>query len=88
MKSINRKEKDVDITHTRYKRPIDNLIYCMLLQAAKDIDQFDNEITKSEKETARTFFESGDAKCFYDYLKGEPNNNSQKIPWLLEGFDV
>lgn len=79
-----RKEQDVDITHTRYKRPIDNLIYCMLLQAAKDLDHVDNEMTKTEKETAHTFFESGDAKCFYDYLKGEPKNewnNKRLFMW-------
>lgn len=74
MKPILRKEQDVDATHTRYKRPIDNLIYCMLLQAAKDLDHVDNGMTKTEKETARTFFESGDAKQFYGYLKGEPLN--------------
>ena len=74
MKPIIRKEQDVEATHTRYKRPIDNLIYCMLLQAAKDRDHVDNEMTRIEKETAHTFFESGDAKCFYDYLKGESKN--------------
>ena len=74
MKPITRKEQDADVTHTRYKRPIDNLIYCILLQAVKDLEHVDNEMTKIEKETVHTFFESGDAKHFYDYLKGEPKN--------------
>lgn len=74
MKSIIRKEQDVDVTHTRYKRPVDNLIYCILLQAAKDLDHVDKEMTITEIETAHTFFESGDAKHFYDYLKGVPKN--------------
>lgn len=64
------KMQGAEPTHTRYKNPYDNLLYCILLQAVSD--KFNNtfELTKTERRTAKQFFTDGTAKTFYEYLKG------------------
>ena len=64
------KEQGADITHERYKNPYDNLLYCILLQAVSDNFNDTYELTKTERRTAKAFFDDGTAKVFYDYLKG------------------
>lgn len=63
------KEQGSDIAHERFKNPYDNLLYCILLQAVRDKETAPYECTLAERRTAKTFFDDGTAKVFYDYLK-------------------